>query len=71
MIVGGNGVNERVGTVGWGIPIGGGRGQFDFAVEFGSRGNLVDNGMRERLIRLGVSLSAFEKWIPIERRRRR
>ncbi len=71
MRAGGASVDERVAAVGWGIPIGGGNGRLDIACELGSRGDLEKNGIRERLVRFGVSLSAFEKWIPIERRRRR
>jgi hypothetical protein len=71
MKVGGVGVDERVVTAGWGVPIGSGIGRFDLAMEMGSRGDIEDNGMRERLVRFGLSLSAFEKWVPFERRRRR
>jgi hypothetical protein len=71
MMAGGSGVDEQVATVGWGVPLGGGRGRLDIACELGSRGDLEVNGMRERIVRFGVSISGFEKWIPIERRRRR
>lgn len=71
MRVAGAGVGERVVTVGWGVPIGGGIGKVDIGVEMGSRGDLEENAIRERLLRFGIAISAFEKWIPIERRRRR
>jgi hypothetical protein len=71
MQAGGARVDERVGTIGWGIPLGKGTGRFDLAVEIGSRGDLAENGARERFLRFGVALSAFEKWVPVERRRRR
>lgn len=71
MRVAGDNVGERVVTLGWGIPIGGGIGRVDIGVEMGSRGDLRENAMRERLLRFGIAISAFEKWIPIERRRRR
>jgi len=64
-------VGERVVTVGWGVPIGKGVGRIDLGVEMGSRGDLEENMLRERLLRFGVAISAFEKWVPIDRRRRR
>jgi hypothetical protein len=71
MMAGGVGVGERIFTAGWGFPIGKGIGRLDIGAEIGSRGDIDENGMRERLFRLGVSLSAFEKWLPLDRRRRR
>jgi hypothetical protein len=70
MEIEGNEVRERVGTFGIGVPIGHGNGRLDLALEAGSRGGIETNGIRERLVRIGVSLSAFEKWLPITRRRR-
>ena len=70
MLVEGKPVREWAITGGIGVPLGGSNGMLDVAIEAGSRGSLSENGVRERMIRIGVSLSAYEKWLPIRRRRR-
>jgi long-subunit fatty acid transport protein len=49
-------------TAGLGIPLGRGRGQIDYSVEYGVRGSIGDNLVRERVWRHTISVVGWERW---------
>ncbi len=55
-------VTENVGTFGFGIPFGQGRGSIDFAFEAGRRGHLSANSYKESIFRIRVFVTAGEIW---------
>jgi hypothetical protein len=59
---GGEEVRERAVSVGLGQVVGIGASNLDLSLEAGKRGSLGDNGIQESFFRLGIALSAFEKW---------
>lgn len=59
---GGRTVRERALTLGLGQLVGIGASNLDLSLEVGKRGSLATNGIQEPFVRLGVALSAYEKW---------
>ncbi len=59
---GGNYANEYFGTLGIGIPFNKGKNSLDVAFEFGQRGNIATNNVRDRVYRLTFSVTGGEKW---------
>ena len=55
-------VSENVGTFGFGVPFGQGRGSIDFAFEAGTRGHLSTNSYKESIFRIRVFVTAGEIW---------
>ncbi len=55
-------VVENVGTFGFGLPFGQGRGSVDMGLEIGTRGNLTDNMYKESVLRFILSVSGGERW---------
>lgn len=49
-------------TLGSGFPLPGGPGDLDFTLEFGKIGSATDNGIDEKVFRLGISMSFSESW---------
>ena len=62
--VDGESVDELSFTVGVGMGLREGRGRFDIFTQYSRRGSLEEIGLEERVIRFGISLSGFEKWVP-------
>lgn len=54
-------IRESTASLGSGFGFSGGNGQFDWAFEYGRRGQ-EDNEFRETFYRFGVTLVGFEKW---------
>lgn len=63
-VVEGTGISEISSTLGVGIGLGGSVGRMDIFSQFTWRGSLDEVGVSERVVRLGVSVSGFEKWFP-------
>ncbi|NNE43822.1 MAG: hypothetical protein HKN12_06420 [Gemmatimonadetes bacterium] len=59
---GGREVTERIFTAGSGFGIAGGRGDIDWYVEYGIRGEQDTNEYREHLVRVGITLTGWEQW---------
>lgn len=59
---GGHTVRERALALGVGQVVGIGASNLDLSFELGKRGSLTENGLQEGFVRLGVALSAFERW---------
>ncbi len=55
-------VTELFGSVGLGIPIKWRAARLDMAFEVGQRGSLPDNPIRERIVRVAVTITAGERW---------
>ncbi len=55
-------VTELFGTVGLGVPIKWSAARLDLGFEAGQRGALPENPIRERFVRLAVSITAGERW---------
>ncbi|MCK4538691.1 MAG: hypothetical protein KAV42_07845 [Candidatus Krumholzibacteria bacterium] len=55
-------VVSRFFTLGSGFGMPGGPGGIDFTVEVGKIGSVADNGIDEKVLRLGLSMSLSEKW---------
>lgn len=49
-------------TCGSGFPFPGGAGNLDFTLEFGKIGSITGNGIDEKVVRFGVSISLSEAW---------
>lgn len=62
--VDGKRVTETSYMAGIGIWMGDGRGRLDLFAHYATRGSVGEIGTEERLIRFGISLSGFEKWVP-------
>ncbi len=60
--VGGSPVHERTFSVGTGFPFRGDLGQLDVAFSYSLVGDLEDNGMQSRIMRLAISVTGLEKW---------
>jgi hypothetical protein len=56
-------------SAGAGIPIGQGVGKLDYSIEFGQRGTLETNSVRERVWRHTISLVGWESWFQYRPRR--
>jgi hypothetical protein len=63
-LVDGYRVTETSWTAGIGIWLGNGRGRLDLFTDYTTRGSMDETGVEERLLRFGVSISGFEKWVP-------
>jgi hypothetical protein len=63
-VVEGKGISEISSTVGMGIGLGDGVGRMDIFSQLTARGSLDDVGFKERVMRFGISVSGFEKWLP-------
>jgi len=57
----GNKINETWFTLGFGFPMYGGS-TIDLAVNYGIRGNLETNSLKENIFKIGLSVTAGEKW---------
>jgi len=57
-----NTLNEQWITIGFGLPLLLNIGQCDIALNFGRRGSIEVNGLAEKLFRLSISLTGYEKW---------
>lgn len=55
-------VVSRFFTLGSGFPMPGGPGGIDFSMEFGRIGSVSANGIDEKVVRFGLSMSLSEKW---------
>ncbi|MBU8920957.1 MAG: hypothetical protein KOO63_03770 [Bacteroidales bacterium] len=55
-------VVSRFFTIGSGFGMPGGPGGIDFTIEAGKIGSVSDNGIDEKVLRLGLSLDLSEKW---------
>ncbi len=55
-------VHARFITMGTGFQLPGGPGRLDLSVEVGQIGSVDNNGLDERMVRIGVGLSASEPW---------
>ncbi|PJA73489.1 hypothetical protein CO151_13315 [bacterium CG_4_9_14_3_um_filter_65_15] len=60
--VGGSPVEERTFSAGTGFPFRGDLGQLDMALSYSLVGNLDDNGMESRILRLTLSVTGLERW---------
>lgn len=65
LVTGGEPVTE------WSASLGHGRSftgwsRVDAVLEFGRRGDIAENGLTERFIRVGVALAAFERWVRVD-----
>jgi hypothetical protein len=58
----GNGVKARFFTFGTGLSLPNGPGSVDISLEFGQIGSLDDNGVDERVMRIGIGLNVSEPW---------
>lgn len=58
----GRDVAERVVTAGLGLPYRRGHSRLDVAIEYGKRGDLIDNPAEETIFRFSISASAAERW---------
>jgi hypothetical protein len=58
----GEGVTARFVTFGTGLSFPGAPGGIDLSLEFGQVGSIDDNGIDERVMRVGVSLNVSEPW---------
>ena len=58
----GEGVTARFVTLGTGFPIPGGPGSVDISLEFGQIGSMGDNGLDERVMRIGIGINVSEPW---------
>ncbi len=58
----GNGVKARFFTFGTGLSLPNGPGSIDISLEFGQIGSLDDNGVDERVMRVGIGLNVSEPW---------
>ena len=58
----GEGVTARFVTLGTGLPIPGGSGSVDISLELGQIGSIGNNGLDERVMRLGIGLNVSEPW---------
>jgi hypothetical protein len=58
----GNEVREHVLSAGSGFGIAGGRGDIDWYVEYGWRGQADDSEYQEHVVRFGVTLTGLEQW---------
>jgi len=55
-------ITENVGTFGFGVPFGRGRGSVDLAFEAGTRGHLSTKSYKESIFRVRVFITAGEVW---------
>jgi hypothetical protein len=60
----GRGISEKSFLAGTGIALGSGVGRMDFFTQLTSRGSLEEVGFSERVLRFGIAVSGFEKWLP-------
>ena len=60
LIPGRDQLTETAATIGLGLEVAGGRAAFDFAVEFGTRGDLASAGVEEGFRRLSLSMALLE-----------
>lgn len=58
----GNTISELWGTFGFGLPLFHNSSHIDFMIGYGRRGSLETNGLKEDLIRFGLSVTGGEKW---------
>ncbi|HOT35182.1 MAG TPA: hypothetical protein PLT86_00775 [Candidatus Latescibacteria bacterium] len=56
-------------TLGAGIPLGRNRGRLDYSVEYGTRGTISTNLVREKLWRHTISVVGWERWFERSTRR--
>ena len=56
-------------STGFGVPIGGDRGQIDYSFEYGRRGTIGENGVTERVWRQTISIVGWERWFEYRPRR--
>jgi len=55
-------ISRWIATIGSGIPLGGGRGTFDFGIEYGSIGDKGSVGLEESYLRILVGFTGQEPW---------
>jgi hypothetical protein len=55
-------IPRRIATIGSGIPLGGGRGTFDFGLEYGRIGDEGSIGLEESYLRVLVGFTGQEPW---------
>lgn len=60
--VGGGEVRETTFSAGTGFPFRGEMGQMDVALSYSLVGDLQDNGLESRVIRLSISVTGLERW---------
>ncbi len=60
--VGGAPVDETTFSAGTGFPFHGDLGQLDVALSYSMVGDLEDNGMQSRIVRLTISVTGLERW---------
>lgn len=60
--MGGNQVHETTFSAGTGFPFRGDLGQLDVALSYSMVGDLADNGMQSRVVRLTISVTGLERW---------
>jgi hypothetical protein len=58
----GEGVTARFVTLGTGVPVPGGPGSVDISLELGQIGSVDNNGLDERVMRIGIGLNVSEPW---------
>ncbi|HUV37915.1 MAG TPA: hypothetical protein VMX58_13350 [Patescibacteria group bacterium] len=58
----GEGVTARFVTLGTGLQVPGGPGSVDISLELGQIGSIDNNGIDERVMRIGVGLNVSEPW---------
>jgi len=61
-LVGGHPVRETTFSAGTGFPFRGDLGQLDVALSYSMVGQLADNGMQSRILRLTISVTGLERW---------
>ncbi len=58
----GEAVTSRFVTLGTGVPVPGGPGSVDISLELGQIGSIDNNGLDERVMRIGIGLNVSEPW---------